>query len=782
VIPVRGYSLTDAERRRIEHIDALVLGGASSAAELVALLSESSWTVRRAVIGALAALGDEAAVLLCAWLRHGRTSEHAIAAAVEALASSIGRSTSAMVAALLGEQDPAVVSDAAVILGRRRAAEAVPHLVRLLGHADDNVAVAAIEALGEIGGGAAIDGLIDVVRQKQFFRTFPALHVLAACGDPRAITPLLELLEDELFRGDAVRALGRTGSPSAIAPLAARLAVAADLEEVRLLATALAQLVARAEWSGAGGVVRAALPAAIGPARQRFVAALPGADPDERIALASVLGEIGDGETLAVLIALLPDPAAGSAAAQALEKLAVHHAGALLDELPRGNAATRAALLRFVDDRGAGPRVRALLADEDPDVRTRACEALGRIGDPEVAAALFGALRDPNPRVAHAAVAAIHALGAASTAALAIEALRDADPSVRRHALRIIAHLAADEAFEPVRDAISDPDPRICELAVGALGALTDPRVDGILEVLARRPHDAIRAAAMRAAAHRGSEAMAALLARGLSDDAAWVRYYACQGLGRLGRASSTPALIARLADAYPHVRIAAIEALARLDTPQAWQALTSAVRSDDADEHRAALVGISHEARPRALPFLLDAWRSPELATRLIALAGLARLAGERALEPLAAAAASDDGELRAAALSLLEERSDRAAAEILVEVALAADLAHPVHAALARPSAARIAAIQARLVGAAPRPAQILAAALGRMGGAAATAALFAALSMPNAAARLAAATVLIAIDAGGAREVVARLAAEDPDLDVRGACLAAVREPMA
>lgn len=778
MIPARDYSLTDAERRRIEHIDALVLGGASSAAELVALLSETSWTVRRAVIGALAALGDDAAVALCAWLRHARTSEHAIAAAVEALASSIGRSTSAAVAALLDEQDPAIVADGAVILGRRRAAEAVPDLVRLLDHADDNVAVAAIEALGEIGGGAAIDALIDVVRKKQFFRTFPALQVLAACGDPRAITPLLELLDDELFRIDAMRALGRTGSASAIAPLTSRLAVAADHEEVRLLATALSQLVARAEWSGAGGVVRAALRAAIAPARQRFAAALPGADPAERIALASVLGEIGDGETLTVLLELLPDPAAGGVAAQALQQLATRHGDALLDALEHASATTRAALLRHVRDRGAGPRVRALLADEDPDVRARACEALGRIGDVEAAAALFGALRDPNPGVAHAATAAIHALGAASTAALAMNALRDTHPAVRRHALRIIAHQGADEAFEPVRDAIDDPDPRIRELAVSALGMLSDPRVDAILETLARRPHDAIRAAAMRAATHRGSEAMAALLARGLSDDSAWVRYYACQGLGRLGHASSTPGLIARLADAYPHVRIAAIEALARLDTPQAWQALTSAVRSDDADEHRAALVGISHEARPIALPFLLDAWRSPELATRLLALAGLARLAGGRALEPLAAAAAGEDVELRYAALSLLEERTDRAAAEILIDVALAADLAHPVHAALARPSAARIAAIEARLGGATHRQAQILAAALGRMGSAAATAALFAALSMPSAAARLAAATVLIAIGADGAREVVARLAVEDPDLDVRGACLAAVR----
>lgn len=780
MIPARAYSLTDAERRRIEHIDELVMGGASGATELVELLSDTSWTVRRAVVGALAALGDDAAPLLCGWLRHARTSEHAISAAVEALVSSIGRSTSLAVAALLDALDPAVVADAAVILGRRHAAEAVSHLIRLLDHPDDNVALAATEALGEIGGGAAIEALIAVVRRRQFFRTFPALQVLATCGDPRAIPPLVELLDDELFRAEAVRALGRTGSASAIPPLTSWLAGAADHGEVRLLAVALAQLVARAEWSGARGIVSAALRAAIAPDQPRFVAALAGADPAERIALASVLGEIGDGGTLAVLIELLPDEAAGAAAAQALQKLAALHPDALMDELERGDAATRAALLRLVRDRRAGPRVRALLADEDPDVRTRACEALGRIGDTASVPALFGALRDPHPGVAHAATAAIHSLGTADTCALAIEALHDARPSVRRHALRILADLGSSAAFEPVREAIDDPDPQISALAVSALGMFPDPRVDALLEALARRPHDAIRAAAMRAATHRGSEAMAALLMRGLSDEAAWVRYYACQGLGRLERASASPALIPRLADAFPHVRIAAIEALARLDTPAAWQALTSAVRSDDPDEHRAALVGISHRARPVALPFLLEAARSPELATKLIALAGLARLADPRALEPLAAAAASEHEELRDAALSLLEERADPEAAEVLVDIALAAAPAHPIHATLSRPSAARIAAIQARLVGAADRAARVLAAALARMRDATATAALLASLSAPSAAARLAAATTLIAIDAEGARERVARLAAEDPDPDVRSACLAAVRGP--
>jgi HEAT repeat protein len=55
----RDFSLTDAERRRIERIDRLVLLGGTGVAELLAGLTDASWTVRRAVV---AGLGQGAAV------------------------------------------------------------------------------------------------------------------------------------------------------------------------------------------------------------------------------------------------------------------------------------------------------------------------------------------------------------------------------------------------------------------------------------------------------------------------------------------------------------------------------------------------------------------------------------------------------------------------------------------------------------------------------------------------------------------------------------------------
>ena len=778
---VRRFGLTDAERTRVEHIDKLFSLGAPSVGELIASISDASWTVRRAVVGALAALGEEAVAPLCTWLREVRSAEHAIAAAVDALVSSIGPIRWGALASLLDDPNPAVVADAVVILGRRRAHDAAPRLATLLEHPDDNVAVAAIEALGTIGGTIAVDALVGVVRSKRFFRTFPALQVLARTNDPRSVSPIAELLADAGFQTEAARALGRTGSLLAIAPLASLLSRPGD-SIARLVATALADLSARAEWTGAHASVAAAMRAMLAPSLGRFVAALPGSDGAERLAIAKLLGTIGEANTLAVLVGLLDDPETRAAATEAIRRIGALYNDALVDALERGSASTRLALLPIIGAASAVSRVRGLLADEDPEVRARACETLERIGDTATLPALFAALADPSPRVGHAATAAIFALGATSVSTLALEALGSTQAAMRRHALRIITFFACHDTFDEVRAAIDDPDVRIAELAVGALGALADPGVEPVLVALARRPEEALRGATMRAASHRGGELMTTLLENGLADDAAWVRYYACQGLGRRAQGGSLPAIVACLADPSPHVRIAAIEALSRLGTPPAWQALVSAVGSSDPDEKRAALVGISRRDLPEAIPLLLEAARSDDVATRLIALAGLALATDVRAVEAIARAAGGPSGELRDAALSLLVEHRDRTAADALVDLALANEADHPAHFALSQASAVRIAAVAARLDAADDRVAPILAAALARMGGADAIAAMFDALAATSPSARGAVATALIAIDATGARALIDRLIEDDPDLDVRRACAAAVQGNLA
>src|SRR5690349_9883287 len=136
-----------ANRDRLAEIDRLAQAGEAGVPVLIGLLTEPDWSVRRAVIGALSALGAAALPALCTALLHDRRDETRIAALVDTLVGSTGDVEHAL-ASLVASGNAAVTADIAQILGRRMSPSSVPTLVALLGQTDDNVAVAAIEALG----------------------------------------------------------------------------------------------------------------------------------------------------------------------------------------------------------------------------------------------------------------------------------------------------------------------------------------------------------------------------------------------------------------------------------------------------------------------------------------------------------------------------------------------------------------------------------------------------------------------------------------------------------
>ena len=761
--------LTPSERLRVERIDELVASGGVE--ELIASLGDASWTVRRAAIAGLAALADDAVVPLCDWIRYRRSTENAIAAAVDALVASRGQTVTEHVTALLHDRRPDVVADAAQILGRRRTTSAIVDLRRAVANPNDNVAVAAIEALGRIGGAGGIDTLIAATRSGNFFRVFAAMQVLATLNDPRTIEPLAALLDDPGYRTAAAAALGRTGSPQAIGPLVALL----DADPV-LVGSALGELIAHADWNGSAKHVVTMLRTMLGDAIGRFSALLPVAPVEDGAKILIVIGRLGGPSELPVLAGLVDTPLRDRALAAMLE-IGKRDDTAIAALLATAEGPVRCAILPIVTAIQWAPAIRPLLDDEDPEIRALACQALARIGDTAAVPRLFAALEDPHPRVSLAATSAIHSLHTSDTEQQTLHVLRHGSPAARRHALRIVSYLGFTNAHREVSELIAQPDPRVRELAIATRGTLASPDVDDELaRLVAPAQPPATRAAAMRAIALRGGTQALATLERALDDENPWVRYYACQGLGRASHAAAIPALVARLQDSSTQVRLGAIEALSSIDAPEAWNAVLAAAASSDPDQHRAALLGIGLVAREAAVPALLAAANSPDTATRIIALSGLARHSDPRVLAALVRAA-RDDAEIRDAAVSLVAERTDLEAAHALIDIAVAVDdVEHPIHAALAQRSPARIAALRERSASGDERTAIVTTAALGRMDDAAATAALFELIDSPNPIVRRVAATVLMAIGASGAPAIVARMSREDPDLAVRRACAAA------
>jgi HEAT repeat protein len=779
--PTSPPPLSAAETERLSEVDGLLLRGETAIDALIDRLADPSWAVRRAVVSSLASLGDAAARALTAALVQRRDSEARIAATVDALAACTGPTTSDLVAALHGDSAPAVVADVAQILGRRRATAATGTLIALTRHGDDNVAVAAIEALGRVGGRAAIDALVDTVRTGGFFRTVPAIDVLGRSGDPRAVAPLAELLASQHLAAEAARALGRTGERAAVAPLAHLLTGGAAL--ARVAAVALGELELRhGQRLGDGGVIAQSIAQSLRALAEpsmvrRLIDALDDADTAEQVAICRMLSILGGAEATAALSRLLDgDPVVAAAAGRALVSLDEIAERELLIALDEGDAPRRLILLPMVSRSSALPIVLRCLDDEDAGVRAAACDALARIGAPAAVAPVFKLLADSNPRVVQSAVGAIQSLGAADTERLTLEAARAPWPSVRRAALRIVGFFGWPRSLPVVKAALADSDERVREAALQSLPFIDDPVALDELLAVAAGPNNRLRAVATRALGQsRPALRVTAALLRGLADPDPWVRYYACQSLGRLGVDTATPAITRLLDDPAGQVRVAAIEALSHLPGEVAFAALRDAAAAPDPDVRRAALVGLGISRRPEAEPLLIAAMASPDVATRLVALAAVADFGdSEAVVAGLERAAADTQDTVRHAAFGFLAARPGAHATRLLVAALgrrhhVDADDVERIVEALAVPAAGRSEALIASLAQADDEVAPLILSALARARRPDADVAIRAALHGANPAARKAAASVVASRGGDGLAEL-GRLATGDPDPEVR------------
>jgi HEAT repeat protein len=770
------FTLSAEDTGRVEEIQRLTQAGSASIGPLIELLGVKSWAVRRAVVAALARIGAPAAGPLCAFLAAARHDESRLAAAMDALVQASGDVDAPVLALATESNVPAVVCDAVQVLGRRKSGSAIPALAKLAAHSDDNVAVAAMEALGRIGGSTAIEPLVIAVRTRNFFRAFPAIDVLGNSGDPRVIAPLAELLSDPVYADEATAALGRSGQVAAVSPLADALSASSPLS-VGGIARALLEL--RNRYAAHFVDVTPILCAfrdkvSSGVAATRILAAIDNASVDERVACACILGWISDPRVVTKLVALLN--AEAPVAAEATKSLRVIGPIAdneLLRALQSGDSAQRLCLIPLVPaKRSSVTALVACLTDGDSSVRSQACVALGRIGDASAVPALFPAIGDVDARVSQSAVAAIQSLGCAETEAMAIAAAGSQDARTRRAALRIISYFGYPAALQVLLSATTADSERIRDAATQGLAFLDDPRaLEGLLR-LAEAPSAQTRAAAVRALGQTSAMPRVVLkLRNSLRDVDAWVRYYGCQALSRLG-ASDCVADIARLTETDPagQVRVAAVEATARLGGAEARLMLERAAESGDADVRRVALTGLGSIRRVESIPVLLRALASDDAATRLVTLSALDRLDAPEAFDAIVRAMGDSDANVRSAAMTLMEQRADVRATRWLFEQLRDESRRDWALRALSLPRERRLEELLTALENADAVLAPLLVTVLTRMRRADGDAAVVSVLTFESVFARRAAAAALASVSTAEAREALRISSQADADEDVR------------
>jgi HEAT repeat protein len=177
----------------------------------------------------------------------------------------------------------------------------VRSLIRLLDSTDPRVQWHAAEALGACGG-EAVPLLFEALRSPSVPVRLGAIEALGMIRDPRALSPLIAILDHDRsleVRWAAVLALGETGSPDAIPSIvpvlqepSRYLRYGAAITLGRLgwepgnEAESAYLLIARQDWEQVRQLGAAAVPCLHAISRDK--------DPATREAIVSVLGQIGD--------------------------------------------------------------------------------------------------------------------------------------------------------------------------------------------------------------------------------------------------------------------------------------------------------------------------------------------------------------------------------------------------------------------------------------------------------------------------------------------------------
>lgn len=434
---------TGTGRFRTAAISALGEIGGEVATQALASALGGSDDDSRAVVQALAQIGDERARKVLLDVAVGGGHEASIAA-LRGLSGMTGDDVKRVMTASLASTDPERAASAAMYFGQQGDASTLPALTEMTRRAGPEAAQSALTAIASIGGEPARAALASLARQGGSLQG-QAMAQLAALPGGRA--------EARNVAFEIVRS-GGTGIAMAFDTLAGD-----GSKEAR---DALIQ-VAR----GGSGVAVQAMHAL---ARDGDAAAIG--------ALASIAGSA-------------KNPADQISAMSALAATGSQNATpALLAATSSADPSIRVQALAGLSQLGGPDAERAFMnasRDKDASVANGALQYLARAKTPQALGRLEEVALGTNAELSQQALGALASAAPARAASLAERLLQSTDASARASATRVAATLPSDQAERLLTAAARDADPNVVREAIGNLQYIGGPTAHGILLDILKR-------------------------------------------------------------------------------------------------------------------------------------------------------------------------------------------------------------------------------------------------------------------------------------------------------
>lgn len=648
---ISGLQSQDEEERRQAMVS---LKGELSEEDLewlVGPLSDESWRVRKEAIEGVAALDPSAALVGRLVPLMDPAREVTLRNSMVEVLQRMGSSVAPYVSGYLNIEQPDTRKFLVDILGNIGDPKVIPRLVELLRDPEHNIRAAAAESLASIGDPACTPALIEALDGADNWTAFSVISALARIGGREALPVFFRYLDDRILANPAIEGIGRKG----------------EIEDgVRLveMLPSLSRGAFKTVFVSAGMIYRRALEAGRDDLDQfRLTVADASDEPviefltdqlsvsdqhEDRRNYLAALGIIGGEKALKSILTLIEDDTLLWDVNMALLGIAARDHEAIIP----------------------------LLGSHDDLVRRRAVQVIGQLGDPDMLGHVYPMLHDESG-------------------------------NVRKDAAQAVGMLGDTESFEPLFDLISDEYRDVAEAAAESLAILGRKDQIGIKEriqsFLAGSSVE-VRALLIRIMSEVDARGSLQLFLTALQDVEPTVRAAALSSIKRSGDEEAVSAIIHSLADESPEVRVEAATALEEMQPPGAVEPLRAALFDQDVWVRSAAvsafaaqpdmdmedLMGLLSgedlmiktsvvEALGRrgsrgygdAVDLLAEIFAEESVEIKRSICRSMAQIPGDRSFSFLLEAVRDSDSTVRTFAVQALAAREDRAAAEVLRDLA---------------------------------------------------------------------------------------------------------------
>lgn len=304
------------------------------------------------------------------------------------------------------------------------------------------------------------------------------------------------------------------------------------------------------------------------------------------------------------------------------------------------------------------PHLLPMLSDADPVVVRETIFALGQIGSEEAAPALLKLNKSAPPELVPVIAASLGKIGGEGAVAALVEMLHAFKGRVRQAGAMGLARTADKTAIGALLISIHDGDPKVVWRAVYALEKVESPRVvEKVLPFLGHE-HAAVRAHAARTLGKQESKKSVRALTSLLSDRKEQVLIQTINALKTILEDEHDPKVVEPLGNlatkhASHHVRRAAVEALSANAHKSAKDYLAQSALDRNPGIRAASYIGLSRSLGKNALIFLPSGLKDSDRIVRAAAIEAHGVTREEKKLDVMTDALSSDtDPMIRSAAV----------------------------------------------------------------------------------------------------------------------------------